>query len=94
MVDRRGAAGSPVRDRGIIEPCLPENPMNDETFNLGIRKFLKMVGVNSQRAIEQEAARAMAAGEIKGNEKLPATVTLEIAGLRLSAKFAGDIALE
>ena len=68
--------------------------MNEETFNLSIRKFLKMVGVNSQRAIEQEVARAIAAGEIKGNESFPATVTLEIAGLKLSVKFAGDIALE
>ena len=38
--------------------------MNDETFNLSIRKFLKMAGVNSQRDIEQAAAKAMAAGTL------------------------------
>ena len=68
--------------------------MNEETFNLSIRKFLKMVGVNSQRAIEQEVARALAAGEIRGNESCPATVTLEVPGLKLSVRFDGDIALE
>jgi len=68
--------------------------MNDDNFNLSIRKFLKMVGVNSQRAIEQEVARAIAAGETKGTETFPATVTLDVAGLKLNVKFNGDIALE
>ena len=42
--------------------------MNEETFNLSIRKFLKMVGVNSQREIEQAVAKAIAAGAIAGTE--------------------------
>jgi len=67
--------------------------MNEETFNLSIRKFLKMVGVNSQREIEQAVARAVAAGTIKGTESFPAKVTLEIAGLKLSVKFDGEISL-
>ncbi len=36
--------------------------MNEETFNLSIRKFLKMVGVSSQREIEQAVAKARASG--------------------------------
>ncbi len=68
--------------------------MNEETFNISIRKFLKMVGVNSQRAIEQAVDRAMAEGVIKGTESFPATVTLEVAGLQLSVKFDGEIKLE
>src|SRR5690348_1493528 len=43
--------------------------MNEETFNLSIRKFLKMVGVNSQREIEQAVDRARANASIKGDEK-------------------------
>ena len=35
--------------------------MDDDAFNLSIRKFLKMVGVSSQREIEQAVARARAA---------------------------------
>jgi Family of unknown function (DUF6494) len=68
--------------------------MNDDTFNLSIRKFLKMVGVSSQREIEQAVARARANGSIKGDEKFPASVTLDVPGLRLSVKFDGKIELE
>ena len=42
--------------------------MNEETFNLSIRKFLKMVGVNSQREIEQAVAKATADRTISGTE--------------------------
>ena len=68
--------------------------MNEETFNISIRKFLKMVGVSSQREIEQAVARAVATGAISGRERLPATMRLEIEGLRLDVKFDGEIQLE
>ena len=68
--------------------------MNEETFNLSIRKFLKMVGVNSQREIEQAVARAVASGAVAGTESFPAQVTLDIAGLKLNVKFDGEIRLE
>ena len=71
-----------------------EVSMNEETFNLSIRKFLKMVGVNSQRAIEQAVDKAVADGAIAGTESFPATVTLEVAGLQLSVKFDGEIKLQ
>jgi len=68
--------------------------MNDETFNLSIRKFLKMVGVSSQREIEQAVARALAEKRAAGTETFPASVTLEIAGLGLAIRFDGEIRLE
>ena len=68
--------------------------MNEETFNLSIRKFLKMVGVNSQREIEHAAARAVAGGATVPTGSLPATMTLEIPGLTLSVKFEGEISIE
>jgi hypothetical protein len=68
--------------------------MNEETFNLSIRKFLKMVGVNSQREIEQAVAKALAAGAIAGTESFPAKVRLEVAGLKLNVNFDGEIRLE
>ena len=40
--------------------------MDQETFNLSIRKFLKMVGVNSQREIEQAVQKAIAVGQAEG----------------------------
>jgi Family of unknown function (DUF6494) len=68
--------------------------MNEETFNISIRKFLKMVGVNSQRDIEQAVAKAIAEGAIAGTEAFPAKVTLEIAGLGLKVQFDGQVKLE
>ena len=68
--------------------------MNEETFNLSIRKFLKMVGVNSQREIEQAVAKAIATGAIAGTESFPARVTLEVAGLMLNVNFDGEIRLQ
>lgn len=68
--------------------------MNEETFNLSLRKFLKMVGVGSQNEIEKAVARALAEKRISGNESLPATMTLEIAGIQLTVKFDGAITLE
>jgi ribosomal protein L1 len=68
--------------------------MNQETFNLSIRKFLKMVGINSQREIEQAVTKAIESGTIKGTETFPVHVTLEVAGLRISAKFDGEIKLQ
>ena len=68
--------------------------MDEETFNLSIRKFLKMVGVRSQREIEQAVAKAVADGAIKGTEKFPATMTLEIAALKLKVQLDGDIELQ
>jgi hypothetical protein len=71
-----------------------ETGMNDETFNLSIRKFLKMVGVSSQREIEQAVAKAVAAGTIKGTETFTATVRLQIPSLDLDVDFDGAIQLE
>jgi len=68
--------------------------MNDETFNLSIRKFLKMVGVSSQREIERAVARAVEERSIQGDETFPARVTLVIAGLAVDVAFDGEIKLE
>lgn len=68
--------------------------MDQDTFNLGIRKFLKTVGVGSQREIEQAVAKAMAAGSIAGTETLVATMTLKIDALGLELRFDGEIALQ
>lgn len=67
--------------------------MNEETFNLSIRKFLKMVGVNSQREIEQAVAKASADRTITGRESFPAKMTLEVSGLKLKVSFDGEINL-
>jgi hypothetical protein len=68
--------------------------MNEETLNLSIRKFLKVVGISSQREIEKAVAKAMDDGLIKGGESFRASMTLQVAGLNLEAKFDGQINLE
>lgn len=68
--------------------------MNPETFNMSIRKFLKSVGVQSQREIEGAVEKAIASGRLKGGETLPARMTLTIDGLALSVTIDGRIALE
>ncbi len=68
--------------------------MNEETFNISIRKFLKLVGVSSQREIEQAVAKAIAAKAISGTESFPAKMTLEVAGLKLNVNFDGEIKLQ
>ena len=47
-------------------PRCRERAMNDDTFNLSIRKFLKLVGVSSQREIEQAVASARESGAMQG----------------------------
>ena len=71
-----------------------EIPMNEEALNLSIRKFLKTVGINSQRQIEKAVAKAAAAGAITGTETFPAKMTLEVAGLKVKVEFGGDITLQ
>jgi len=68
--------------------------MNPDAFNMSIRKFLKMVGVHSQREIETAVERAMAAGKLKGAEGLPAKMTLTVDGIGLNVTFDGKISLE
>jgi hypothetical protein len=68
--------------------------MNEETFNLSIRKYLKMVGINSQREIEHAVAKAIADGRIAGTESFQATMRLQVAGLQIDVEFDGDIKLQ
>jgi hypothetical protein len=98
-VDRQRTSSQITRGRRIIFILVYrsnqwENPMNEEALNLSIRKFLKTVGVSSQREIEHAVAKAAAAGAIAGTESFPATMTLEIVGLKVNVAFSGDITLQ
>ena len=67
--------------------------MNAETFNLGLRKFLKTFGVTAQRDIEHAVAQAIAAKKLKGSEALQAKATLDIEGLGRITLVDGTISL-
>ena len=68
--------------------------MDQETFNLSIRKFLKMVGVNSQREIEQAVQKALEQKRLTGEETIAAKVTLELPALGVKVPFDGEIRLK
>ena len=68
--------------------------MDQETFNLSIRKFLKMVGVSSQHEIEQAVQKAVESGKLKGTETVPAKMTQEIPALGVKVPFDGEIRLK
>ena len=68
--------------------------MNEDALNVSVRKFLKKVGVTSQREIEQAVRSAVSAGRLKGTEILPARATLTVEGLGLAVEIEGPIELE
>ena len=67
--------------------------MNEDLFNSSLRKFLKQVGVTSQREIEKAVRDALAAGRIKGNEKLQAKMVLTISAVGLTHEVDDQIDL-
>ncbi len=68
--------------------------MNEEVFNISLRKFLKKVGVTSQREIEKAVWSAVDSGRLSGSETLKAKVTLTVEGIDLTVNFDGALELE
>lgn len=67
--------------------------MNQDGFNMDLRKFLKTVGVTSQREIEQAVRKALESGKLSGDETLKASVVLSIGDLDLEHRIDGKISL-
>lgn len=67
--------------------------MDEDVLNTSVRKFLKIVGVTSQREIEKAVRDAVAKGRLKGTEKLPAKMTLTVGGIDLSYSIEGTVEL-
>ena len=67
--------------------------MNEDVFNTSVRKFLKQVGVTSQREIEKAVRDAVTSGRLKGSEKLPAKMVLTVGGVALSFTVDGELEL-
>ncbi len=67
--------------------------MNEDVLNMSVRKFLKKVGVTSQREIEEAVRAAVDNGRLKGNEVLPAKVRLTVGGIDLSVDIDGAVEL-
>jgi len=67
--------------------------MNEDIFNTSLRGFLKKVGITSQREIEKVVRDALDSGKLKGNEKLPAKMTLTLGGVSFTHEISGEIEL-
>jgi Family of unknown function (DUF6494) len=67
--------------------------MNEDVFNGSLRKFLKKVGISSQREIEKAVRDALASGRLKGHEKLAAKMVLTIGSVSLSHEISDEIEL-
>ena len=67
--------------------------MDEETFNMSVRKFLKTLGVTAQREIERAVREQLEAGELRGHETLDATATVVVRGLSRDVVVTGTIAL-
>lgn len=67
--------------------------MDEEALNIQIRKFLKKVGITSQREIERAVRDAGAAGTL-GSGQLKATVTLDVPELGVHEVIEGSIGVE
>jgi hypothetical protein len=67
--------------------------MDEDILNMSLRKFLKKVGVTSQREIEQAIRAALADGRLKGEEKLPVEVRLTMPAAGLDIRIDGGIEL-
>ncbi|MGY6274303.1 DUF6494 family protein [Methylomonas sp. MgM2] len=68
--------------------------MNEDTFNMEIRKYLKTVGLSSQREIEHAVYKAIESGKLKGSETLNVKMTLELSDADVNHTISGTIALE
>jgi Family of unknown function (DUF6494) len=68
--------------------------MDEDKLNMEVRKFLKAVGVSSQREIQTAITAAVKAGVIKGDAKLGAKMTLQIDAVHLTHVVEGVIDLD
>ena len=68
--------------------------MNEEVLNIQIRKFLKKVGVRSQREIERAVIRSFEKSSLVGIKKLEASILLEVPTVGIKVSIEGEIKLE
>ncbi len=68
--------------------------MNEDVLNMEIRRYLKKVGVTSQREIEHKILKAVETGDLSGKETLAVTMTLSVPAIGLHLPIEGELNLE
>ena len=67
--------------------------MEADVFNTQVRRFLKKVGIQSQREIEQAVIQAVKSGSLSGEDKLYAEVLLRVPAVGVDVRISDNIAL-
>jgi hypothetical protein len=67
--------------------------VDEEVFNMSVRRYLKKLGVTAQREIELAVREQLEGGALKGDETLDATATITVAGLSRDVIVTGQISL-
>jgi hypothetical protein len=65
--------------------------MNEDNFNMSIRKFLKTVGVTAQREIEKAVRQAEAEGKLKGADRLKVEARITMTAVALDIDVNGEL---
>jgi hypothetical protein len=73
--------------------CRLGGTVDEEVFNMSVRKFLKKLGVTAQREIELAVREQLDGGDLRGDETLDATATVTVAGLSRDVVVTGQISL-
>ncbi len=68
--------------------------MNEDSFNMSVRKFLKKLGITAQRELERKIREALADGRLRGDEELPVTAKVNLPEVGLELEVTGKISLE
>ena len=67
--------------------------MDEEVFNMSVRRFLKTLGVTAQREIDLAVREQLDGGDLQGDETLDATATITVSGLSRDVVVTGQISL-
>jgi Family of unknown function (DUF6494) len=96
MNGERSAGGDERMNAGdapAVAKHAKEAKLDEGTFNLSVRRFLKKLGVTAQREIELAVREQLKAGKLRGDERLEATATVTVDGLPREVLVTGTITL-
>jgi uncharacterized protein DUF6494 len=91
LANPRALAATRGLSRGDRSP--KGGTVDEEVFNMSVRKFLKKLGVTAQREIELAVREQLEGGDLQGDETLDATATVTVAGLSRDVIVTGQISL-
>jgi 16S rRNA U516 pseudouridylate synthase RsuA-like enzyme len=67
--------------------------VDEDALNMSVRKFLKKLGVTSQREIESSVRELVSEGRLRGDETLAVTATVTVDGLDSPITVDGTVSL-